>query len=227
MEAHMKNAETMQLDVLDELAWDPAVDSSAIGVTAIEGIVTLTGEVSSYAEKLAAGKAALRVTGVKALVDNLMVRIKPPQLHDDELLAEAASTALRWSIVVPSNAVSVTVEHGWIKLTGAVPWFFQSRAAEEAVRSLSGVKGVVNQIMVKPLVTPSDLKSKIEAAFKRNAQIDADQVMVTVRDGKVTLLGTVRSWAEKQEAEDAAWAAPGVKEVKNEIAVHAPVATAW
>jgi osmotically-inducible protein OsmY len=224
----MKSQETLQLDVVDELAWDPAVDSSAIGITVLDGIVTLTGNVVSYAEKIAAEKAARRVSGVKAVVDNLEVTILPPLKRDDGMIAEAASNALRWNVNLPAHAVSVTVERGWIKLEGTVPWQYQKESAANVVRYLHGVRGVTNLIVVKPVLNARDVKSKIEAAFKRNAQIDADHVIVTGKDGKVTLNGTVRSWAEYDEAEAAAWSAPGVSQVKNEIIVQVPVSvTSW
>ena len=218
----MKSAETLQRAVVDELAWDPAIDSSAIAVTTRDGMVLLNGWVSSYAEKLAAEKAVRRVRGVTAVIDDLEVQILPIKAHDDSKLAEAALDALAWNVNVPLNAVRVTVDHGWIKLEGTVPWFFQRSAAENAIRFLKGVKGVTNLVVVHQKVNPLDIEERIEAAFKRHAVVDAEHVNVSVEHGRVTLRGKVSSWAERESAEEVAWSAPGVFSVTNAITVEVP-----
>jgi osmotically-inducible protein OsmY len=213
--------------VVDELAWDPAVDSAAIGVTVSDGVVTLNGHVKTLAEKLAAEKAVRRIGGVKAVVDDLDVELAPSRKEDDNAIARAAINALNWNTSVPMNAVDVTVEHGWVKLEGSVVWFFQREAAENAVRYLKGVKGVSNLIVLRQPVSSPDLRSKIEAAFQRSARIDAERIKVVTSDGRVTLRGSVRSLAERESAEDAVWAAPGVTDVKNEIAVEGSLVGDW
>lgn len=209
----------LKLNVQSALDWEPSLDASDVGVSVDEGVVTLRGNVGSYAEKITAERVALRVYGVKALANDLSVHLPSVYERTDTEIAQAAVLALKWNTVVPHEPITVTVSDGWIALTGTVEWQFQRDAAARAVRDLTGVKGVTNSIAVTPRVKTTDVRNKIEAAFKRSAEIDARRVNVTAQDGKVILSGTVHSWAERQEAERAAWAAPGVTQVDDRLAV--------
>src|SRR6266478_1384050 len=211
--------EDIQADVLDELKWDTHVRPNEIGVAVKEGIVTLTGWVDSYLKKIHAEEAAHRVPGVKAVANDIEVRLPSFAERTDADLAAAVLNALRWDAAIPAGTLDVTVSQGWVTLKGEVEYAFQKRDAERAVQRLSGVKGVTNLIMVKPQVTPSDLKQQIERALVRNAQTDARHITVEVQGSKVILHGTVRSYAEKRAAADAAWSAPGVSEVENQMVV--------
>ncbi len=215
----MKADTKLQHDVRSELAWDPSLDASQIGVAAKAGVVTLSGAVPSYAEKLVAEQAAKRVYGVKAVADEVEVKIPGGRERGDADIAVAALSALTWAAAVPDDRIQVTVRDGWVVLDGTVDWGYQRAAAHHAVANLAGVKGVTDDIRVKAPVQPGVVKDRIEAAFQRSAELDARRVVVEARDGLVVLSGNVRSWAERQQAEDAAWAAPGVSAVENELAV--------
>ena len=218
----VRSDEDIQRDVLEELAWEAEVQANEIGVAVNDGIVTLTGWVDSFPKKWAAERAAHRVRGVVAVANDIEVRLPGSAERTDADIAAAATRALDWDALIPPGRAKVTVSKGWVTLDGAVEWQFQRRAAERAVRRLTGVRGVTNLITVRPKVQPSgsELKRRIEEALVRNAETDADRVTVDVDDGKVILDGQVRSWAERDAAERAAWSAPGVTEVVNRITVH-------
>lgn len=199
-----------------QLSWAPEVDASLIGVTARDGVVTLSGYVETYAEKLAAVNTVRRVYGVKGVADELEVKLSVTRIDPD--LANDAVQALRQNVAVPLG-VEVTVRDGFITLTGSVTWKFQAVAAERAVKYLKGVRGVFNNITLRPSVMPKDVERRIIEALHRHADIDARRVHVDVEGPKVTLTGSVRSFIEKREAERAAWTAPGVTSVDNEISV--------
>ncbi len=209
----------LQHNVLAELEWDPSVDASQIGVAAKEGVVTLTGAVTRFADKMTAERVAKRVYSVRAVANDISVKLPGGTERSDTDIAAAAVTALKWDATVPDDRIKLTVRNGHLTLDGDVEWWYQKDAAEHAVRNLTGVRGVTNDIKVKARTKPADIKDKIEAAFRRSAEIDARRVTVETHDGKVILHGCVRSWAEREEAQHAAAAAPGVTAVDNLISV--------
>jgi osmotically-inducible protein OsmY len=211
--------EEIQRDVIAELRWDARVKPNEIGVQVKSGVVTLTGWVDSYMKKWAAEEAAHRVKGVKAVANDVEVRLPGDSQRTDTDIAAAVVQALESDASMRLEKLDVTVAKGWVTLQGEVEWQYQKEDAERVVRRITGVKGVTNLIAVKPRVTPSELKKKIEDALVRNAATDAERIQIEVQGSKVILKGTVRSWAERQEAERVAWSAPGVTQVENRITV--------
>lgn len=218
----MTNSTKLQHDVQEELEWEPSIDAAHIGVAATQpGVVTLTGTVATYVEKISAERAAKRVTGVRAVANDIEVRPVGSMKRTDTDLAQGVLRALEWDIAVPDEKIKARVYDGWVTLEGEVALQFQRAAAESTVRRLSGVRGVTNQIrlQVGPPVQPAEVKDRIEAALRRSAEIDARGIQVDAKDSMITLRGKVRTWAERDEAERAAWGAPGVLAVKDELTV--------
>lgn len=213
-----KTDQELKHDVANELRWEPMVHETHIGVSVKEGIVTLSGHVPTYAEKHGAEKAAKRVFGVKAVANELDVKLAGAKQSDEDL-ARACIGALEANALVPDTKLKVLVENHWVTLEGTVDWQYERNAAENALRYLVGVRGISNNITLAPRATVASVKEKIEAAFKRSAEIDSKRIQVEAKDGKIILRGHVRSWAEKSEAQQAAWAAPGVMFVQNDLSI--------
>jgi osmotically-inducible protein OsmY len=215
----MKTPGELRTDVVDELAFEPSLGETGIGVAVNDGVVTLTGHVKSYTEKMAAERAAKRVHGVHGIANDLTVELWPGFRRDDTDIAQAAVNALAWNAWLPQDAVTVVVKEGWVTLEGSVPWQYQKLEAERAVSHLQGVKGVINQIAVKARVQATQVERRIQGAFQRAASLDSRQVHVETAGSMVFLRGTVRSWAEHEDAERAAWSVPGVTEVRNDLVI--------
>ena len=212
----------VQNAVMDELDFEPSIDAANIGVAVEGGVVTLTGHVSTYAEKIAAERAARRVKGVRAIAQEIEVRYPSDKKTADDEIAKRALSVLKWDTTIPPDAVKVTVQKGLVTLAGEVLWQYQKNAAGDAVRKLSGVTGVINSITLKPAVYVSDIKKKIEDALARNAQVEAKAIRVNVWDGnKVRLEGQVDSWDDREVAENAAWSVAGVQSVDDRLTVAA------
>ena len=216
----MKTDAEIRNDIFSELKWEPSVRDTEIGVAVKDGVATLSGNVTTFAQKFAADHAAERVAGVRAVADEITVKLPSTFERSDTEIAHAIANVLKWDTEVPDDKVKARVDKGWIWLEGDVEWQFQKQAAERAIRYLTGVKGVTNTIRVKPkLASPFEVSQKIKEALLRGAQFDAQRIVVEAQDGKITLRGTVRSYAERKEAARAAWSAPGVTEVEDKIAI--------
>jgi osmotically-inducible protein OsmY len=215
----MRTDSQLQHDVMAELQWEPRVDHANIGVAAKDGVVTLSGFVSNYSSKIAAEKAARRVKGVRGLAEEIEVRFASDPKTSDPEIAKRIADMFDWSVTIPRDKVAVKVEHGWVTLSGTVDYHFHRQSAKDLASRITGVKGVTNLIEVKTAPSPADVKDRIIAAFKRNADLDASTITVVADGSTVRLGGKVHAWYERQIAERAAWAAPGVNRIEDNIAV--------
>ncbi len=215
----MKTDSQLKKEVTAELDWDPSINSTHVGVAVKEGLVTLTGHLDTCAERFAIGRAVQRVRGVRGIAMELDVKLDPSHRRSDLEIAVAADSAFKWHALVPSDRIQVMVEKGWVTLTGELDWEFQRREAEKVVRMLTGVIGVSNAITLKAVAAPADVSKRIHDALVRHAEDEAKLLEVTVKSDTVTLHGTVDSWSERAAASSAAWSAPGVAKVVNEIKV--------
>ncbi len=208
----------LRQDVLLELEFDPSIRAEHIGVAVDRGIVTLSGHAESYAQKYAAVTAAKRVKGVHAIADEIQVRYPEDKKTGDDEIARRATDILSWDVSVPKGNIQAVVRNGWVTLTGQVEWQFQRKAAEDDVGKLSGVRGIINEIALNPPIYPDQVKERIEEALKRHAEVKAAKIEISIQDGgKVFLEGKVESWQERHAVEDAAWSAPGVREVIDKL----------
>lgn len=215
----MKTDSEIERDVKDELNWDPDLDATDIAISVKKGVVTLAGFVKSFMDKYEAEAAVKRVSGVIAVANDLEVRLPSLDARPDPEIARDAAAALKSQLPFSYDKIKVVVKNGWIELEGKVEWQYQRSTAENAVRRIKGVKGVTNSVTLKPTAEPSEIKRKIQEAFRRSAEVDANRINVDADGSVVTLKGTVRSWIERDEAERAAWAAPGVTSVVDQIVV--------
>jgi osmotically-inducible protein OsmY len=219
MEQSMKSDSEIERDVREELQWDPDLNAEDIAVSVKDGVVTLAGFTRSYIDRLEAEAAAKRVAGVHAVANDIEVRLPAIDQRPDPDIARDAVAALKSQLPISHEKIKVVVKDGWITLEGAAEWQYQKTTAENAVRKIKGVKGVTNVIQLKPAVQPADIQRKIQNAFKRSAEIDANRITVEAKGSEVILKGTVRSWMEREEAERVAWSAPGVTHVEDRIVV--------
>src|SRR6195256_4953780 len=218
-EAIMKSDSEIERDVKDELSWNPDLDATDIAVSVKNGVVTLTGFVKSYTDRYEAEAAAKRVAGVVAVANDIEVRMPSVDERPDPDIAREAAAAIKSQLPISSEHIKIIVKNGWVTLEGEVEWQYQRQTAENVVRRIKGVKGVSNTILLKPRAEPTEVKRKIQEALRRSAEVDANRIEVEARGGEVILKGTVRSWIEREEAERAAWAAPGVTKVEDRIVV--------
>jgi osmotically-inducible protein OsmY len=216
----MRSDSDIKRDVEEELQWDPDLDATDIAVSVKNGVVTLTGFVRSFTDKYEAEAAAKRVAGVVAVANDLEVRLPSIDERPDPEIARDVVAAIKARLPISSENIKVIVKNGWITLEGEVEWHYQRQTAEDAARRVRGVKGVTNAVQLKPRAAPSEIKRKIQEAFRRNAEIDANRITVETNGSEVILKGTVRSWIEREEAERAAWSAPGVTKVDDQIVVN-------
>jgi osmotically-inducible protein OsmY len=214
-----KSDSEIERDVKEELEWDPDLDATDIAISVKQGVLTLAGFVKSFTDKYEAEAAAKRVAGVVGVANDLEVRMPSVDERPDPDIARDAVTAIKTQLPISSENIKVVVKNGWVTLEGHVEWQYQKNSAETAVRRLKGVRGVINNIVLKPRVEPLDIKRKIQSAIKRLAEVDANRITVDANGSEVILKGTVRSWVEREEAERAAWSAPGVTKVEDRIVV--------
>ena len=215
----MRSDGEIEKDVKAELEWDPDLDATDIAVSVKKGVVTLAGFVKSYTDKYEAEAAAKRVAGVVAVANDLEVRMPSVDERPDPDIAREAAQAVKSQLPISSENIKIIVKNGWVTLEGEVEWQYQRQTAENIVRRIKGVKGVSNTILLKPRAEPTEVKRKIQEALRRSAEVDANRIEVEAHGGEVVLKGTVRSWIEREEAERAAWAAPGVTKVEDRIVV--------
>lgn len=218
----MKTDSQIQKDVMDQLSWEPYLNAAQIGVAVKNGIVTLSGQVDTYSKKLIAENAAKKISGVKAIAEDIQIGVSPVYNKTDAEIAEAVLNALKWHTAVQEDKIKIKVEDGYVRLEGEVEWDFQRKNAASAIENLAGVRSVINLITVKPKVSSSDIEEKINEAFKRSATIDAGKITAEVIGNKAILRGKVRSFAEKEDAENAAWFAPGITSVDSKIEIEIP-----
>ena len=213
------NDKTIRQNIIDELEWEPSIDSTHIGVVVDDGVVTLSGHVPGYAQKAAVEKAVKRVRGVRAIAEELKVQLEGANPYADEDIARRALTLLDLNVLVPSNAIAVKVQQGWLTLTGEVQWDYQRTAAIDDLRKLRGVMGITNLITLKARLDAGDVKRRIEQALERHAEFEAKDIHVAVHGGKVTLEGTIDTLAERHAVESAVWTAPGVQTIEDHMRV--------